>query len=82
MYTAAARVRYEYDTQPCDEHILLSHITSFTDAMKKIEDLYGNDLLEVRQLELFDGPVIIASAQAYADFVSGKWEPCNADDDT
>lgn len=79
MYTAAARIRYDYDANPQDEHILLSHVASFTDAMKKIEDYYGADLLEVFQLELFEGPMIITSAQAYADFVSGRWDPITLD---
>lgn len=79
MYTAAAIIRYEYDANPRDEHILLSHVESFTDAIKKIEDYYGADLLKVYHLELFDGPVIIASPEAYTDFVSGRWDPVTFD---
>lgn len=59
MYSATAKIAYLdiYEKQ-CEENIILTGIPSFTEAMRQIEDYYGEDLIQVLELTLYDLPFI------------------------
>ena len=57
-YAAICDVEYWSDTTngTATEHIGITHITTFTDAMALIEDYYGNDIVSVK-ITILEGPV-------------------------
>lgn len=57
-YAAICDVEYWSDTTngTATEHIGITHITTFTDAMALVEDYYGNDLVSVK-ITILEGPV-------------------------
>ena len=66
-YAAICDVEYWSDTTngTATEHIGITHITTFTDAMALIEDYYGNDLVSIK-ITIVEGPVFHLS-RAEAD---------------
>lgn len=54
---------------------------NFTCAMEHIEDYYGEELVAVKHLELFeDGDLIILSPKVIKNYAKGKYSsiPCDA----
>lgn len=66
-YAAICDVEYWSDTTngTATEHIGITHVTTFTDAMALVEDYYGNDLVSVK-ITIVEGPVFHLS-RAEAD---------------
>ena len=66
-YAAICDVEYWNDTTngTATEHIGITHITTFTDAMALVEDYYGNDLVSIK-ITIVEGPVFHLS-RAEAD---------------
>lgn len=53
---------------------------NFTNAMEYIEDYYGEDLIAVKHLELFEeGDLIILSPKVIKNYAEGKYSsiPCD-----
>lgn len=57
-YAAICDVEYWSDTTngTATEHIGITHITTFTDAMALVEEYYGTDLVSVK-MTIVEGPV-------------------------
>ena len=57
-YAAICDVEYWSDTTngTAIEHIGITHITNFTDAMALVEQYYGTDLVSVK-ITIMEGPV-------------------------
>ena len=66
-YAAICDVEYWSDTTngTAIEHIGITHITNFTDAMALVEQYYGDDLVSVK-ITIVEGPVFHLS-RAEAD---------------
>lgn len=66
-YAAICDVEYWNNTTngTATEHIGITHITTFTDAMALVEDYYGNDLVSIK-ITIVEGPVFHLS-RAEAD---------------
>lgn len=66
-YAAICDVEYWNTTTngTATEHIGITHITTFTDAMALVEDYYGNDLVSIK-ITIVEGPVFHLS-RAEAD---------------
>ena len=57
---------------------------NFTDAMEYIEDYYGEDLIAVKHLELFEeSDLIILSPKVIKNYAKGKYAgiPCDVNGD-
>lgn len=57
---------------------------NFTDAMEYIENYYGEDLIAVKHLELFEkNDLIILSSKVIKNYVKGKYAgiPCDVNGD-
>lgn len=55
---------------------------SFTEAMEYIEDYYGEELVAIKHLELYEaGDLIILSPKVIKNYYKGKYSsiPCDAD---
>ena len=66
-YAAICDVEYWNDTTngTAMEHIGITHITNFTDAMALVEEYYGTDLVSVK-MTIVEGPVFhLTRAEAY-----------------
>ena len=66
-YAAICAVEYWTDTTNVTamEHIGITHITNFTDAMALVEEYYGTDLVSVK-MTIVEGPVFhLTRAEAY-----------------
>ena len=57
-YAAICDVEYWNDTTngTAMEHIGITHITTFTDAMALVEEYYGTDLVSIK-MTMVEGPV-------------------------
>ena len=55
------------------ETIVITEVSSFQDAMSRIEDYYSTDLESV-QLELYEGPFITLSKRYAEMLAAGKLE--------
>lgn len=59
MYSATAKITFlDINEKQREENIVLTGIPSFTEAMRQIEDYYGEDLIQVLELTLYDLPFI------------------------
>ena len=81
-YAAICDVEYWSDITngTAIEHIGITHITTFTDAMALVEEYYGTDLVSVK-MTLLEGPVFhLTRAEADRIIQSGN-EILSAQDD-
>ena len=63
-YIAVATIRYYVaDNNYAEENILMTHVKDFTEAVKKLEDYYGNDLNTIVKLTLLNGPMAFISKE-------------------
>lgn len=46
-----------------EENVLMTHVKDFTEAVKKLEDYYGNDLDTIVKLTLLNGPMAFISKE-------------------
>lgn len=53
------------------DHILLSEVEDYKDAVARIENMYGNSL-EFMQITLLEGPFIKLSGRYLDMFISGQ----------
>ena len=52
-YTALAKITYYCDFEEYTENIILSEVSDFADAARRIEEYYGKDLQEMK-ITLYD----------------------------
>lgn len=63
-YIAVATIRYYVaDNNYAEENILMTHVKDFTEAVKKLEDYYGDDLNTIIELTLLEGPMAFISKE-------------------
>jgi hypothetical protein len=80
-YAAICDVEYWSDTTngTAIEHIGITHITTFTDAMALVEEYYGTDLVSVK-MTIVEGPVFHFS-RTEADRIIQRDNEMLSDDD-
>lgn len=63
-YIAVATIRYYVaDNNYAEENILMTHVKNFAEAVKKLEDYYGDDLDTIIELTLLEGPMAFISKE-------------------
>lgn len=63
-YIAVATIRYYVaDNNYAEENVLMTHIKNFAEAVKKLEDYYGDDLDTIIELTLLEGPMAFISKE-------------------
>ena len=63
-FVAVATIRYYVaDNNYAEENVLMTHVKNFTEAVKKLEDYYGNDLDTIVKLTLLNGPMAFISKE-------------------
>lgn len=63
-YIAVATIRYYVaDNNYAEENVLMTHVKNFAEAVKKLEDYYGNDLNTIVKLTLLNGPMAFLSKE-------------------
>lgn len=69
---AVARIAYLYtdDKTILNEYIVLTNISSYMDAVRQIEEYYGNDLMEMEIRMDFDYPFFFLSEKEFK-----AWNP-------
>lgn len=72
-YTAVASIHYFIDETETIDHIILSEVEDFSDAMHRIEKCYGSTL-ETVSITLMEGPFINMSARYIDMFMTGQLE--------
>ena len=81
-YAAICDIEYWSDTTngTAIEHIGITHITNFTDAMALVEDYYGTDLVSVK-MTMLEGPVFHFSHAEADRIIQRDNEILSAQDD-
>lgn len=63
-YIAVATIRYYVADNNCaEENVLMTHVKNFAEAVKKLEDYYGDDLDTIIELTLLEGPMAFISKE-------------------
>ena len=63
-YIAVATIRYYVaDNNYAEENVLMTHVKNFAEAVKKLEDYYGDDLNTIIELTLLEGPMAFISKE-------------------
>lgn len=63
-YIAVATIRYYVaDNNYAEENVLMTHVKNFAEAVKKLEDYYGDDLNTIIELTLLNGPMAFISKE-------------------
>lgn len=63
-YIAVATIRYYVaDNNYAEENVLMTHVKNFAEAVKKLEDYYGDDLDTIIELTLLEGPMAFISKE-------------------
>lgn len=63
-YIAVATIRYYVaDNNYAEENVLMTHVKNFAEAVKKLEDYYGDDLNTIIKLTLLNGPMAFISKE-------------------
>lgn len=63
-FVAVATIRYYVaDNNYAEENVLMTHVKNFAEAVKKLEDYYGNDLNTIIELTLLNGPMAFISKE-------------------
>lgn len=63
-YIAVATIRYcVADNNYAEENVLMTHVKNFAEAVKKLEDYYGDDLDTIIELTLLEGPMAFISKE-------------------
>ena len=63
-FVAVATIRYYVaDNNYAEEIVLMTHVKNFAEAVKKLEDYYGDDLNTIIELTLLNGPMAFISKE-------------------
>ena len=63
-FVAVATIRYYVaDNNYAEENVLMTHVKNFAEAVKKLEDYYGDDLNTIIELTLLNGPMAFISKE-------------------
>ena len=63
-FVAVATIRYYVaDNNYAEENVLMTHVKNFAEAVKKLEDYYGDDLNTIIELTLLNGPMAFLSKE-------------------
>ena len=63
-FVAVATIRYYVaDNNYAEENVLMTHVKNFAEAVKKLEDYYGDDLNTIIELTLLEGPMAFISKE-------------------
>lgn len=65
MYTALYCVEFYNENSIATEECGLVYADNFTEAMRRIEDYYGDDLEAVKNLELYGSSIFTFSSEMY-----------------
>lgn len=64
-FVAVATIRYYVaDNNYAEENVLMTHVKNFAEAVKKLEDYYGDDLDTIIELTLLEGPMAFISKES------------------
>lgn len=74
-FIAVATVHWYCDSDDSNnvDHIILTEVESYVDAVSRIENYYGNDLESV-DVTLLEGPFVTMSGRYLDMFVTGQLE--------
>ena len=72
-FTAIAEITFLDidDITEKNENIILTEVSSFTDAMPRIEEYYGKDLISAK-ITLVEGPYLIVSDEVINKLKTGE----------
>ena len=73
-YIAVATVRWVFDNEENSENILITNISTYSEAIVKIEELYGEDLVQIDNFTLLDGPFLKVSDKYLDKIMTGEIE--------
>ena len=70
---AVAEIDFLYidDTTEKHENIILTEVANYVDAMTRVEEYYGTDLVSAK-ITLLEGPYLIASDEIISKLKEGK----------
>lgn len=63
-FIAVATIRYyAEENNYAEDNVLMTHVKNFAEAVKKLEDYYGNNLDTIIELTLLEGPMAFISKE-------------------
>lgn len=70
-FTAIAKVRWYFDEALHEEYIAISNVRTFTEAMQRIENVYGEDL-DSATVDLIDNDFCPLTEEIYNALLKGE----------
>ena len=73
-YIAVINIEWMFDDRQMSENIIITDVNNFTEAVAKVEKVYGNDLVQINNFTLLGGPFLKVSDKYLEKIMTGEIE--------